>query len=140
MVKKRLPLRSSMVFLRPMISRVHRTLIFMRSAIMGQLLGTTKIAMGLYHGVILENGELRQYDFPGAVQTEIYGFSDATGVLTGNFIDDSGVRRGFSGDIIVEVPDAIATYADFVNSQGLIVGSYIDADGLFHAYGALRLW
>ena len=89
---------------------------------------------GLSHGVILENGELRQYDFPGAVQTEIYGFSDATGVLTGNFIDDSGVRRGFSGDIIVEVPDAIATYADFVNSQGLIVGSYIDADGLFHAY------
>ena len=89
---------------------------------------------GLYHGVILENGELRQYDFPGAVQTEIYGFSDATGTLTGNFIDDSGVRRGFSGDRIVEVPDAIATYADFVNSQGLIVGSYIDADGLFHAY------
>ncbi len=89
---------------------------------------------GLYHGVILENGKLRQYDFPGAVQTEIYGFSDATGILTGNFIDDSGVRRGFSGDTIVEVPDAIATYADFVNSQGLIVGSYIDADGLFHAY------
>ena len=89
---------------------------------------------GLYHGVILENGELRQYDFPGAVQTEIYGYSDSTGVLTGNFIDDSGVRRGFSGDIIVEVPDATATYADFVNSQGLIVGSYIDADGLFHAY------
>ena len=89
---------------------------------------------GLFHGVVLENGELRQYDFPGAVQTEIYGFSDATGALTGNFIDDSGVRRGFSGDIIVEVPDAIATYADFVNSQGLIVGSYIDADGLFHAY------
>ena len=89
---------------------------------------------GLYHGVVLENGELRQYDFPGAVQTEIYGFSDATGVLTGNFIDESGVRRGFSGDRIVEVPDAIATYADFVNSQGLIVGSYVDADGLFHAY------
>ncbi len=89
---------------------------------------------GLYHGVILENGELRQYDFPGAVQTEIYGFSDATGILTGNFIDDSGVRRGFSGDKIVEVPDAIATYADFVNSQGLIVGSYMDADGLFHAF------
>ena len=89
---------------------------------------------GLYHGVILENGELRQYDFPDAVQTEIYGFSDATGVLTGNFIDASGVRRGFSGDLIVEAPDAAATYADFVNSQGLVVGSYMDADGLFHAY------
>ena len=89
---------------------------------------------GLYHGIVLENGELRQYDFPGAVQTEIYGFSDATGVLTGNFIDASGVRRGFSGDLIVEAPDAAATYADFVNSQGLVVGSYMDADGLFHAY------
>ena len=96
--------------------------------------GHYKDSDGLYHGVILENGELRRYNFPGAVQTEIYGFSDATGVLTGNFIDDSGVRRGFSGDIIVEAPGAIATYADFVNSQGLIVGSFVDADGLFHAY------
>ena len=50
---------------------------------------------GLYHGVIVENGEMRQYHFPGAVQTEIYGISDATGALTGNFIDASGVRRGF---------------------------------------------
>ena len=80
---------------------------------------------GLYHGVILENGELRQYDFPGAVQTEIYGFSDSTEALTGSFIDASGVRRGFSGDIIVEAPDATATYADFVNASGAITGSYI---------------
>jgi len=50
---------------------------------------------GLYHGVILKDGELRQYDFPGSVETEIYGISDATGALTGNFIDASGVRRGF---------------------------------------------
>ena len=51
---------------------------------------------GLYHGIILENGELRQYDFPGSVQTEIHGISDTTGALTGNFIDASGVRRGFT--------------------------------------------
>ena len=89
---------------------------------------------GLYHGVILENGELRQYDFPGAVQTEIYGISDATGALTGNFIDASGVRRGFSGDTIVEVPDASTTYADFVSWTGHIVGSYADAAGTYHAY------
>ncbi len=89
---------------------------------------------GLYHGVILEDGKLRQYDFPGAIETEIYGYSDSTGVLTGNFIDASGVRRGFSGDLIVEVPEATATYADFVNAAGSIVGSYIDADGLYHAY------
>ena len=89
---------------------------------------------GLHHGVILEDGKLRQYDFPGAVETEIYGYSDATGVLTGSFIDASGVRRGFSGDIIVEAPEATATYADFVNAAGSIVGSYVDAEGLYHAY------
>ena len=89
---------------------------------------------GLYHGIILgEDGELRQYDFPNAVETEIYGISDATGALTGNFIDASGVRRGFSGDTIIEYPGAVATYADFV-SAGRIVGSYIDTEGMYHAY------
>ena len=89
---------------------------------------------GLHHGIILEDGELRQYDFPDAVETEIYGYSDSRGVLTGNFIDASGVRRGFSGDIIIEVPDATATYADFVNASGAVTGSYIDVDGLYHPY------
>ena len=89
---------------------------------------------GLYHGVILENGELQQYDFPGAVQTEIYGLSDATGALTGSFIDASGVRRGFSGDTTVERPGATATYADFVSWTGHIVGSYVDTEGVYHAY------
>ena len=89
---------------------------------------------GLYHGVILENGELRRYDFPGAVQTEIYGLSDATGALTGNFIDADGVRRGFSGDTIVERPGASATYADFVSFVGNVVGSYVDTEGIYHAY------
>ena len=88
---------------------------------------------GLYHGVVLENGELRQYDFPGGVQTEIYGISDATGALTGNFIDASGVRRGFTGDEIIELPGALETYADFV-SAGRLVGSYVDASGIYHAY------
>ena len=100
----------------------------------GVAAGHYKDSNGLYHGVILENGELRQYDFPGAVQTEIYGISDATGALTGNFIDAAGVRRGFSGDTIVEVPGASATYSDFVSWTGHIVGSYADAAGTYHAY------
>ena len=89
---------------------------------------------GLHHGVILENGELRQYDFPTAVETFIYGISDATGVLTGNFIDAEGIRRGFSGELIIEYPGAVATYADFVNAQGHIAGSYVDAEGVYHVY------
>ena len=100
----------------------------------GTAAGHYQDSNGLYHGVILENGEMRQYDFPGAVQTEIYGLSDATGALTGNYIDASGVRRGFSGDTIVERPGALATYADFVSWTGNIVGSYVDAEGTYHAY------
>ena len=100
----------------------------------GNAAGHYQDSDGLYHGVILEDGALRQYDFPGAVQTEIYGTSDATGALTGNFIDASGVRRGFSGETIVEAPGASETYADFINASGLMVGSYIDAEGVYHPY------
>ena len=100
----------------------------------GNAAGHYEDSEGLFHGVVLENGELRQYDFPNAVQTEIYGISDATGALTGNFIDAEGVRRGFSGDLIIEAPEASATFADFVNASGRMVGSYIDADGLYHPY------
>ena len=100
----------------------------------GQAAGHYQDSDGLFHGVVLENGELRQYDFPGSVETEIYGISDATGALTGNFTDASGVRRGFSGDAIVEAPEAVETFADFINASGRMVGSYIDADGLYHPY------
>ena len=100
----------------------------------GNAAGHYQDSDGLYHGVILENGELRQYDFPGAVETQIYGISDTTGALTGNFIDASGVRRGFSGDTIVEFPGALETFADFVNAEGGMVGSYVDADGIYNAY------
>ena len=100
----------------------------------GRAAGYYEDSEGLRHGVILEDGEMRQYDFPNAVQTEIYGISDATGVLTGNWIDAAGVQRGFTGDIILEFPGATATFSDFVNSAGNMFGSYIDADGLFQEY------
>ena len=100
----------------------------------GQAAGYYEDSDGLAHGMILEEGELRQYDYPGAVQTFLRGISDATGKLTGDFIDASGVRRGFSGDLIIEVPGATETYADFVHAGGVIAGSYVDADGLYHAY------
>ena len=99
----------------------------------GRAAGHYEDSEGIHHGVVLENGELRQYDFPDAVETEIYGISDATGALTGNFTDASGIRRGFTGDTIVEAPGALETFADFV-AAGRLVGSYIDADGIYHPY------
>ncbi len=100
----------------------------------GTAAGYYEDSVGLSHGVILENGELRQYVFPDAVETEIYGISDTTGALTGNFIDASGVRRGFSGDLIVAYPEASATYADFASSEGAVIGSFIDAQGVYKPY------
>ncbi len=100
----------------------------------GQAAGYYKGINGLHYGVVLENGELTQYDFPNAVQTEIYGISDATGALTGNFVDASGVLRGFSGDEIIEFPGASETHAHFVNANGGMVGSYVDAEGIYHPY------
>ena len=100
----------------------------------GQAAGHYEDNDGLYHGIILENGQLREYNFPDSVETQIYGISDATGALTGNFIDASGIRRGFSDEIIVEFPGAPETFADFVNASGRMVGSYIDTDGIYNAY------
>ncbi|MCG9130533.1 T9SS type A sorting domain-containing protein [Candidatus Poribacteria bacterium] len=99
----------------------------------GRAAGHYQDSEGFYHGVILEKGVLRQYDFPGAVETEIYGISDETGALTGNFTDAQGVRRGFTGDTVIEVPGASETFADFV-AAGRLVGSYVDAEGLYHGY------
>ena len=49
----------------------------MHSVITVNAAGHYQDSDGLYHGVVLKNGELQQYDFPGAVETEIYGISDA---------------------------------------------------------------
>ena len=45
-----------------------------------------------------------------------------------------GSPRLLRGDIIVEAPGAAETYADFVNASGRMVGSYVDAEGIYHAY------
>ena len=117
-----------------MISLTQRIRISFALGNNGNAAGHYEDSEGLFHGIVLEDGELREYNFPGSIETEIYGISDATGALTGNFIDASGIRRGFSGDTIVEFPGALETYADFVNAEGGMVGSYVDADGIYHAY------
>ena len=100
----------------------------------GKAAGHYKDIDGLYHGVIMEDGELTQYDFPGAAETHIYGISDETGALSGNIVDETGVTRAFSGDLIITFPGAVRTYGDFVNAAGAVVGSYVDADGRPHGF------
>ena len=100
----------------------------------GKAAGHYKGPDDIYHGVILEGGELQQYDFPGAAETHIYGLSDETGALSGNIVDAAGVSHAFSGDLIITFPGAVNTYGDFVNAAGAVVGSYVDADGMFHGF------
>ncbi len=100
----------------------------------GEAAGHYKTKDRLYHGVLLKDGKLERYDFPGATETFILGISDATGALTGSFIGDDRTVRGFSGDQIIEFPGASATFADFVNASGAIVGSYRDANDQYHGY------
>ena len=100
----------------------------------GKAAGHYKGTDDLYHGVILEDGELTQYDFPGAVETFIFGLSDETGALSGNIVDEAGVTRAFSGSLVITFPGAVATYGDFVNAAGAVVGSYRDADDMFHGF------
>ncbi|MXV74359.1 T9SS type A sorting domain-containing protein [Candidatus Poribacteria bacterium] len=100
----------------------------------GNAAGHYKDSNGLYHGVILEKGELRKYEFPGAAETHIYGISDETGALSGNIVDAAGVTHAFSGELTITFPGAVNTYGDFVNAAGTVVGSYVDADGMFHGF------
>ena len=100
----------------------------------GKAAGHYKDTDGLYHGVIMQDGKLTQYDFPDAVETHIYGLSDETGALSGNIVDEAGVTHAFSGDLIITFPGAVATYGDFVNAAGAVVGSYVDADGMPHGF------
>ena len=99
----------------------------------GQAVGFYRDSDEVDHGVIVQDAELTQFDFPGAAQTEIYGISE-TGILAGNIIDAAGVIHGFMGDMQIDVPGAIRTYADHVNAAGILVGSYTDADGINHGY------
>ena len=99
----------------------------------GDAAGYYEDSNDLHRGVVLKNGELQEWDFPDSDQTEIWGISDATGALTGNYIAADGIRRGFTGDTIIEAPAALETYADFV-SAGRLVGSYVDAEGIYHPY------
>ncbi|MCG9128070.1 T9SS type A sorting domain-containing protein [Candidatus Poribacteria bacterium] len=54
--------------------------------------------------------------------------------MTGNYVDESGIRRGFTGDEILGFPGALETYSDFINAEGRLYGTYVDTNGIFHGF------
>ena len=99
----------------------------------GQAVGFYQAANEVSHGVVVQAGELTQFNFPGAAETEIFGVSES-GLLIGDIFDADGVIHGFVGDEQFDVPGAVTTYADDMNAAGRLVGSYVDADGVYHGY------
>ena len=99
----------------------------------GKAVGFYQDVNEISHGVIVQEGELTQFDFPGAAETEIFGVSES-GLLIGDIFDADGAIHGFVGDEQFDVPGAVITYADDMNAAGILVGSYVDADGVYHGY------
>jgi len=115
------------------------------------------IIVGLYldlptktvHGYIVQDGVFRRYDVPGSVLTQNWGINPK-GDFVGLYDDPSGNEHGFlqRGDdddppITIDVPsappfNAVLTDAFAINSEGAIVGLYMDASGNLHGYLAVR--
>ena len=95
-----------------------------------------------YHGFTWRDGAFTEVDFPGSGDTAVLGIN-ARGDFVGLW--DSGVsspighgfvcprgRQCFSFD--VPVAGATVTQADDINAHDQIAGTYVDADGLIHAF------
>ena len=49
-------------------------------------------------------------------------------------VDAEGISHGFVDNTQIDVPGAVNTYADHVNAAGVVVGSYVDAEDMFHGF------
>ena len=102
----------------------------------GQAAGFYEDQNEITHGIILQDGELKVWNFPGALNTQIFGIGQ-DGQLLGDTIDENGDIQGFIGEMQFNVAMAMSTYADDINAAGIVVGSYIDSDGIYHGFYSL---
>ena len=91
------------------------------------------------HSFFWSGGTFTEYEFPGAVQTDLLSINDA-GDFTGGFVPDtSGIFQAFishAGTITSwSIPGAVLTLAyEMNNSKHLVVGYFVDAGGTLHGY------
>lgn len=93
-------------------------------------------------GIIVQNGDLRFYNFPSATTslTAIWDMN-AGGQFVGTYIDATG-RHGFvqnpdgSAPIQLDVPGGANTLAKGINPEGMIVGTYT-VSGKTHGFLAV---
>jgi hypothetical protein len=77
-------------------------------------------------------GHMTQIDYPGAIETNCLGITDA-GVITGFYVDSQSVAHGFTDKSGVfrtyPLPDIAG-----MNNKGMYVGSYIAKNGKNYGY------
>jgi hypothetical protein len=98
---------------------------------------------GRIHGMVLRrDGNYLRFDVRGAVGTIVNKINDRRQTV-GGFHPTSvsvgtpgtkGFLRGPRGVRVIDVPGSIETQALGINNHGLVVGEYVDSDGVFHGY------
>jgi uncharacterized membrane protein len=101
----------------------------------GQIVGVYADAEPAGHGFLLDNGVFTTIDPPGTSLTEAVGIN-GRGKIVGFYLDAEGTIHGFLRDrgrgarrdqgvfTTIDLPGALATTADDINSRGQIVGTY----------------
>jgi len=81
-----------------------------------------------------------QVDYPGAVLTEIVGGPNLQGTSVGIYnLTTGGASHGFvrtenGAFTAIDVPGASGTTPNFINLEGVVVGSYLDSAGASHGF------
>ncbi|HEX3653735.1 MAG TPA: hypothetical protein VHU18_13030 [Rhizomicrobium sp.] len=100
---------------------------------------TTNIHTGISAGFIrATDGAITPVSPPGAHSTQC-GSMNRSGMLTGWFVDDSGVYHGFIRALdgtfsVFDVPDSDGTFAQSINDNGTVAGFYIRDDGIYPGF------
>ena len=92
---------------------------------------------GNSHGYRVQHPDFLEFDVVGAVDTIPLGINNA-GSFVGTCMFSDGTQPAFVSLLQVvttfAVPGATATYAYQVNATNQIIGSYKDANGIYHGY------
>ena len=97
----------------------------------GQIVGSY-VAGGTRHGFLLDDGEYRTIDVPGAISTAVNDINNR-GEIVGIYTDRHGKGRGFVRSrrgrfTTISVPGSFSTGPHRINDRGQVAGVYSDVD------------
>ena len=92
---------------------------------------------GLRAVVLPHEYDYEKVDFPGAAQTQVFGFNDR-GTVVGNYTDGQGIVHGFvyrnRNYVSIDYPGSLETGFLGINNADKIAGYYRGADERYHGF------